>query len=198
MQALTFLLRLSLAPTSLTDTHYMAGLAKELKQPALSQDNIDSVLYARISAEPNDLLPRPTDSSVRYLFGCIERVPEVFFCAKPFSQVFFYGLTPSHTLTLSKQTIRRWPAAAEQIKSTSKLLVSYLTTTLAEPDVCVLLARSPSFPLLSPRYTNKNGKSVVFLNVPWREAPVDLCHLCITNCSICFQMTDHVPKHSWP
>ena len=105
--ALVFLLRVSLAPAT-PDVHYLAQSAVEHAQTVLTQDNVAAVLFSRISAEPNDLAPRPTESPVRYLFGCIERVPDA---------------------------LRRFKTAEEAIKSTSALLVSYLTTCLAEPGI---------------------------------------------------------------
>lgn len=58
------------------DLILLPAIASEYKTNLINSDIIDSTLYARLSADPNDLLPRPTISPLRYLFACIERAEE--------------------------------------------------------------------------------------------------------------------------
>ena len=87
---------------------YLAQVAQDVRSTAVSRENLDAVVYARLAADPNDLVPRPGESPARYLFACYERL---------------------------QSAKRRYPGAGAALQELEALLVSYAATSLTEPGM---------------------------------------------------------------
>lgn len=92
----------------------MPLLAIELKTTEITSQNCEHVLYGRLSADPNDLVPRPTNSILRYLVGCVSRIQE-YRRLKAIQDV-------AHPLFKAVETCRT-------------ICVNYLTSLLQFPDI---------------------------------------------------------------
>ena len=72
-EAMQYIFKVTLsASIKNNDFIHLPNIAQEYKTNLIHSQIIDSTLYARLAADANDLLPRPTISPLRYLFGCID------------------------------------------------------------------------------------------------------------------------------
>jgi len=111
--ALVQLLRVSLAPPTLKGVTYLPIVAAEVGSTTLNDDSVDAALYGRLYTDINDLEPRPIESPLRYIMGCIERIPAV----KRYSRA------------------DENPQVNASIENAKKLLINFVVTYLTEPGL---------------------------------------------------------------